>query len=466
MNEPELYSEQDVMSKVIVPDLAALGYDETKRRTNKVILRFNHPITVQQGRERKTIFADLVVFVGDVPVIVVDAKNPRAFLTENDREQAVSYARLLPNIAPYAALCNGTWQVFDSIRKQQIRALPTLTDLLRDLQRRRLTASERKGLIYQATRTLFAIDSARELSRLMRRCHDIIRNLKGYDPTKAFDELSKILFAKMYEEKELDEGRRKVNRFTIEAVREMRRQGVEIIQTLWKDTITSPRYREVFADESVDSSIELPSEAIDRIVEILQGKSLGLTDLDVKGVAFEEFLSATYRGGELGQYFTTREVVNFMVDLVEPRIGECIIDPSCGSGGFLIRAYNVVRDKILLSDLSEREKTEKLRALATRSLVGIDWETRAARTCKMNMIIHGDGHAGVYQAHALDLSEVEAKVQERQRYYPDAPAIDEGTFDVVLTNPPFGAKDESARILRPYELGKGKSQKREVLLLE
>jgi type I restriction enzyme M protein len=466
MNGPELYSEQDVLSKVIVPHLAVLGYDEKKRSTNKVVLRFNHPIKVQQGREKKTIFADLVVFVNEVPVIVVDAKNPRAFLTENDREQAVSYARLLPNIAPYAALCNGTWQVFDSIRKQQIRALPTLRDLLRDLQRRRLTASERQGLIYQATRTLFAIDSARELSRLMRRCHDIIRNLKGYDPTKAFDELSKILFAKMYEEREIDEGRRKDNRFTIEAVREMRKQGVEIIQTLWKDTITSPRYREVFSDESPDSSIELPSEAIDRIVEILQGKSLGLTDLDVKGVAFEEFLSATYRGGELGQYFTTREVVNFMVDLVEPRIGERIIDPSCGSGGFLIRAYDVVRDKILLSDLSEHEKSERLKALATRSLVGIDWETRAARTCKMNMIIHGDGHAGVYQANALDLSEVETKVKERQRYYPSAPAIDEGTFDVVLTNPPFGAKDESPHILKPYDLGKGKSQKREVLLLE
>jgi len=227
----------------------------------------------------------------------VDAKNPRAFLTDNDREQVVSYARLLPDIAPYAALCNGSWQVFDAIRKQQIKGLPTYQELLQDPQRRRLSVGQRESLVNQATRTLFAIESVRDLSRLMRRCHDIIRNLKGYDPAKAFDELSKILFAKMYEEREIAEGRRDNDRFNLAAVKQMRNQGVEIIQTLWRDTIASDRYREVFADDASDSGIELPPEAVDKIVELLEDKSLGLTDLDVKGVAFEEFLSSTYRGG-------------------------------------------------------------------------------------------------------------------------------------------------------------------------
>lgn len=461
----ELYSEQDVMSKVVVPGLAALGYDEAKKGAG-VVLRFNHPITAQQGRAKKTIFADVVVFVHDAPVIVVDGKNPRSYLTENDREQVISYARLLPDIAPYAALCNGPWQVFDSVNKQQIKALPTLRDLLRDLQRRRLTTNQRRTLVSQANRTLFAIESARDLSRLMRRCHDTIRNLKGYDPTKAFDELSKVLFAKMFEEREIADGRRQDNRFTLSSVREMRKQGVEIIQTLWRDTVSSERYREVFSDENPGAGIDLPSEAIDKIVELLQDKSLGLTDLDVKGVAFEEFLSSTYRGGGLGQYFTPREVVSFMVDLVEPAIGDKTIDPSCGSGGFLISVYDVVSEKIHSSDLSDREKTRRLKDLANGGLVGIDWEQRAARTCKMNMILHGDGHAGVYQANALDLEEIAAKVAERQRFYPDAPAVEDSSFDIVLTNPPFGARDDMPRILAHYELGTGKGQKREVLLLE
>lgn len=462
----ELYSEQDVLSKVIVPDLIRLGYDEAKRKTNGVVLRFNHPITAQQGREKKTIYADLVVFIRDVPVIVIDAKNPRAYLTDNDREQVVSYARLLTDIAPYAALCNGAWQTFDSIRKQQIREIPTYRELLRDLTRRRLTVGQKKSLVSQATRTLFAIESVRELSRLMRRCHDIIRNLKGYDPTKAFDELSKILFAKMYEEREIADGRREVNRFSLTAVREMRTQGVEIIQTLWRDTISSDRYREVFSDDPSDADIALPPEAIDKIVTLLEDKSLGLTDLDVKGIAFEEFLSATYRGGGLGQYFTPREVVNFMVDLADPAIGDKAIDPSCGTGGFLIRVYDVVSEKITSSDLSPREKKARLEDLANRSLVGVDWETRAARTCKMNMIIHGDGHAGVYQANALDLEELAKKVSDRQRFYALAPAVEDNSFDIVLTNPPFGARDDLPAILRWYDLGKTGPQKREVLLLE
>jgi type I restriction-modification system DNA methylase subunit len=461
----ELYSEQDAETLVVVPALRNLGYDET--RQHNVALRFQNPITVQQGRERRTIYADIVVYVNNTPVIVVDAKNPRQYLSENDREQVVSYGRLIGSVAPYSVLCNGhTWQIFDTVTKQQLQHLPRYEDLLRDLQQRRLSVRQRSTLQAQATRTLFAIDSARELSRIMRRCHDVIRNLRGYDPTKAFDELSKLLFAKMYEEREVVEGRRANSRFTLASIREMRGQGVEIIQTLWRDTASSERYRDVFSDQDAEAPIDLPPEAIDAIVAILEDKDLGLTNLDVKGVAFEEFLASTYRGGGLGQYFTPREVVNFMVDLVDPTIGERAVDPACGTGGFLIRVYDVVSEKIRASELRDNEKTVRLQELANECLAGIDWEPRAARTCKMNMIIHGDGHAGVYQANGLDLQEIAEKARERQRFNPNAPSVQEGTFDIVLTNPPFGAVDKSPRILEPYELGRGHSQKREVLMLE
>jgi type I restriction-modification system DNA methylase subunit len=462
----ELYSEQDAESKVIVPMLKKLGYEEADK-SKSVNLRFQYPIPIQQGRERKTIRADVVVFVHGSPVIIVDSKNPRHYLTDNDREQVISYARLIENIAPYAALCNGhTWQVFNSYSKQQIRGIPPYTDLIKDIQTQRLTPRQRESIVSQARRTLFAIDSARELSRIMRRCHDVIRNLKGYDPTKAFDELSKMLFAKMYEEREIADGHRLANRFTSQSVKDMRKEGVEIIQVLWRDTVTSDRYKEVFSDQDADTGIDLPPEAIDKIVSIIEDKSLGLTDLDVKGVAFEEFLASTYRGGGLGQYFTPREVVNFMVDLVDPAIGDKMIDPSCGTGGFLIRSYDVVSEKIRNSDFSKQRKDELLKELANSCLVGIDWESRAARTCKMNMIIHGDGHAGVYQANALDRNEIATKVRNRQKFYPSAPDVGEGTFDIVLTNPPFGARDKLPSILNSYELGGRTGQKREVLLLE
>ena len=523
----DLYSEQDVEAKVIIPTLRRLGYTDKKRN---VTTRYQHPINAQQGRERKTIFADVVVFVSDSPVIVVDSKNPRRYLTDNDRRQVISYARLIGDIAPYSALCNGrTWEVFDSVTKEQLRQLPSYSDLIKDLQRRRVSNRQRQSIKSQATRTLFAIDSSLTLSRLLRRCHDVIRNLKGYDPTKAFDELSKLLFVKMYEEREVSEGRKvnrfllihdaqqgcrdatyepsrfpvavpypsphratpayvvvtssdldtsrnkasvrglswiSRNRFTTTAIKEMRDQGVEIIQSLWKETIESPRYHDVFADIDATETIELPREAIDQIVDVLEDKSLGQTDLDVKGVAFEEFLAGTYRGGGLGQYFTPRQVVHFMVDLVNPVIGERIIDPACGSGGFLIRIYDEVSEKIRTSELTESAKKAALTELANACLVGFDWEARAARTCKMNMIIHGDGHAGVYNVNALDLDEITRKIDERRRTMPEAPDVEDGGFDIVITNPPFGATDKVRRILDHYELGVSVSQKREVLMLE
>lgn len=462
---PELYSEQDAETKVIVPTLHRLGYVEGQTDRD-VILRFRHPIEAQQGRNSRKIYADIVVFVNNQPVIVVDSKNPRQYLTDNDRKQVISYARLIGNVAPYAVLCNGrTWQIFDTVTGEQLEHVPPYSDLVQLLQREPISSRQRESLKGQATRTLFAIDSARELSRLLRRCHDVIRNLKGYDPTKAFDELSKLLFVKMYEEREVADGR-KINRFTIESVTNMREQGVEIIPNLWTETVQSSRYSDVFSDLDAADMIDLPPEAIDEIVRILEDKSLGQTDLDVKGVAFEEFLAATYRGGGLGQYFTPREVVNFMVDMVRPTIGDTMIDPACGSGGFLIRVYDEISEKIRTSEFSTNAKSDALEQLANTSLVGFDWEARAARTCKMNMIIHGDGHAGVYQANALDLEDIADKVSTRRLTNPNALEIEDGSFDIVLTNPPFGARDDSKKILKHFCLGSGKSQKREVLMLE
>src|SRR5688572_306270 len=182
----ELYSEADVQAKVIVPSLAAAGYKDASRGVN---ISYQVPINAQQGREKRTIYADVVVEIDRSPLIVVDCKSPRQQLTENDREQVISYARLIGNVAPYAALCNGrTWRIYDSISKQQIGRLPTYVEAKKDLSARVIPVGRKEALVKQATRTLFAIDSAKELSRLMRRCHDIIRNLKGYDPTKAFDE--------------------------------------------------------------------------------------------------------------------------------------------------------------------------------------------------------------------------------------------------------------------------------------
>ena len=224
---------------------------------------------------------------------------------------------------------------------------------------------------------------------------------------------------------------------------------------------TKDYYRsdDIFAETD---RLEISEATFRRIVKKLERFDLSKTGDDIKGLAFEQFLGTTFRG-ELGQFFTPRPVVDFMVNLLDPQENELICDPAAGSGGFLIRAFEHVREQVV-ADVQQRkdearaaiearklkpEKEEKLIAeafarlnqellpsdddnkpigtrvgrLAQNCIFGCDAEPRAARTAKMNMIMHGDGHGGIH--HHDGLVDINGIFPER--------------FDIVLTNPPFGA---------------------------
>src|SRR5690606_12373226 len=197
------------------------------------------------------------------------------------------------------------------------------------------------------------------------------------------------------------------------------------------------------------------------IVRELEKYNLSDTSEDIKGVAFERFLGRTFRG-EIGQFFTPRTIVEFMVQMVDPKEGEIVCDPASGSGGFLIRVFEIVREKILADvdreynefkvqvendkSLSEADRAKKLQEkynelqelidqkregsrlwnLSNRCIYGTDANDRMARTSKMNMIMHGDGHGGVHHHDG----------------FLNVNGIFEGRFDIILTNPPFGANVE------------------------
>ena len=208
--------------------------------------------------------------------------------------------------------------------------------------------------------------------------------------------------------------------------------------------------------------LDISEETFRRIVKQLERFDLSKTGDDIKGLAFEKFLGTTFRG-ELGQFFTPRPVVEFMVDLLNPQESQLICDPASGSGGFLIRAFEHVRAQIVADvqrqkdeerariealGLPEEEEETQIEAafsrlnrellpsdddnkpidtrvgrLAWKCIYGTDAEPRAARTAKMNMIMHGDGHGGIhYHDGLLDIN-----------------GIFNGRFDLVLTNPPFGS---------------------------
>lgn len=306
-----------------------------------------------------------------------------------------------------------------------------------------------------------------EFSRLLFKCHNIIRNNDKLSPEAAFDEISKILFMKIRYE-------RMNSNAQIFSLAEFKR--LKDAWNLTKSAKSNDFYQELFNNTKKDfekdhlfsdnARIEIRENSFEQIVKELEIYNLSTTSDDVKGIAFEQFLGKTFRG-ELGQFFTPRTIVDFMVSIIDPQEGEYICDPCCGSGGFLIKSFEYVRKHIEedierqkeeikksyynedFDSLSEKTKQNievkiskafaklneelninnekgRLRTLSFDCIYGTDANPRMARTAKMNMIMHGDGHGGVHHHDGLL----------------NVNGIFENRFDVILTNPPFGARVE------------------------
>jgi type I restriction enzyme M protein len=203
----------------------------------------------------------------------------------------------------------------------------------------------------------------------------------------------------------------------------------------------------------------------------MEAVSFSKTDLDTKGVAFEKFMDGFFKG-DFGQYFTPRDIIAFAVEMMQPKADDLLIDPACGSGGFLLHALDHVRREA--SQYYNEGTPEHFRHwhdYAMQNLYGIEINDEIARVAKMNMIPHDDGHNNIVSDDALD-----RLVAIRQRTGNNG--FKEAAFDLVLTNPPFGAQVNLTE--RPYlpdfDLGnqedaKGKkkprkNQKTEILFIE
>lgn len=412
-------------------------------------VQYNVAIEVKQGRKKRTIFADAVVYAdaSRAQVAVVVETKPPTPLLDGDADQAISYARLLTPIAPVVLLTNGSaagTRSYDTFTKKQFTGgLPSAKQVLSKNQE-----SSGPALAAEARHELFKVDNVQEYKRILRASHNAIRNNEGYDPTKAFDELSKVMFTKLYEEKS---GK---DRFNVRKYDDFLEAGVNIIQSIFGETMSDSSFSGLFAS---DSKIELSDRTVRDLVSQFEGYDLSLTDFDVKGEAFEHFLGDTFTGG-LGQYFTPRNVVDFMVDALDPKAGEKIVDPFCGTGGFLIKWHSAVSEKIAAMPVAAATKTEWTKALNSSSLYGIDWNERTSLACRMNMTVHGEGQS--------------AKNIFKQSGFVDAAVgddvvIGENVFDVCLTNPPFGSAESDPVIMNGHDLGAGKkSIERAALAME
>ena len=442
-------SETDVIIKIIIPILEKLGYSE------KVKGEIEHQKSIEIGRG-KYVYPDIVININGVSVIVVDGKNPTENLNLYER-QIISYGLLLK--APYSVLSNGlTIKVYETqtekvIWDKPVSVLPTFLskeNLTRQIGKAVETISEER--LEEARKTLLVFEGIKEFSSILLKCEDVIRDVDGLTGADAFDEISKILFCKMYFEKLALDG--KSNPFSIESIKA--NGGAKYVRNyLFKEA--RDNNKDIFTGNEV---INLQDESIEKLVELLQRYTLIRTNIDVKGRAFEIFLGKTFTGG-LGQFFTPRTIVRFAVQFADPEINSAVsnrndpylvLDPACGSGGFLIEVFKAIQEKIARQP--ESKQKELLERLSKEQIFGIDINERLVMVAKMNMVLHGDGHGKIYKANGLE------GINE----------ITEGKFDLVITNPPFGNKDHG-KILEQFDLGKVdkkvmKEQLREILFVE
>lgn len=386
------------------------------------------------------------------PLIIIECKSDNVTIQPADYSQGDNYARLTN--APFFVTHNNSETKYWRVRKDR---MPGYLDEIEDIPHVDATDKQIDELF-----TRLKVFKEDEFADLLHQCHNVIRNREKKDPVAAFDEIAKILFVKVYVERELKKKRRRKNLFTVEYLEEQ--IGDNPLEDLFQKTKAYYRNDRIF-DEAERLNLK-PATGM-AIVRLLERYNLSDTSEDVKGIAFERFLGKTFRG-EIGQFFTPRPIVEFMVRMIDPREGETVCDPASGSGGFLIRFFEIVRERILAdadrqyqsykaeveanSDMSIEQKAEALRSrydeiqatidkdaegsrtwmLANRCIYGTDANDRMARTSKMNMIMHGDGHGGVH--HHDGFLNVNGIFEER--------------FDIILTNPPFGSSVEpSDRIL-------------------
>lgn len=428
----------------------------------------------QMSQERRTQSgtrsprADIVVWrsaadkhAGHEPVLVVETKAGDGVVRPVDFWQGESYARAAG--ARFLILANSSSHIVFELTKglpgraRQINSWPTAADI----------GDERR---IEALVNRLEVFDREQFQRVLFECHSLLRDNHAMTPDRAFDTISKVLFIKLHVERSRTH-ETFTTKYVTNAARYYNNPRLAHHEQMFDQTKDAYSADDLF---SAEDRLDISADTFRDLVGKLERFNLSKTGEDIKGIAFERFLGRTFRG-ELGQFFTPRPVVDFIINALDPKEGEIICDPAAGSGGFLIRAFDHVREKIAADVAQARDKvieaitadypenaddaalderdqriekaveelgTElapsspdggpvntRVGRLAWECIYGTDKEPRAARTAKMNMIMHGDGHGGIHWHDGLV----------------DINGIFEGRFDVVVTNPPFGSTVTSSQ---------------------
>jgi len=431
---PEEYVRQEIAKSLV----REYGYPKTH-----IAVEFTLRVGTRKPR------ADLVVFSiegspsQEAAHLIIECKAQT--VKSNDRKAGVgqlhSYLSVCPN-ARYGMWTNGLERFcYRRVEKDGQISFEDVPDIPRYGQ----TGDEAERPKFEK----LSPASSDALLFAFRRCHNYIAGNQGLQKPEAFWELLKLIFCKIHDERNSQEVEFYAGaneRSGINGTLKVKARIDRLFSAVKKD------YPSIFP---ANEAIGLTPSVLAYLVGQLQMYSLLESDVDVKGHAYEEIVGANLRG-DRGEFFTPRNVCNMAVAMLDPGENQLILDPACGTGGFLIAAMNCVIEKIRRKEIdrwgqdvlrAEQTIRDRVAKFASQFIVGIDFNPNLVKASKMNMVMNNDGAGGLYQSNSLESpAQWDEGLRTRNLM---------GKVDLVFTNPPFGSKipvDEPT-ILEGFDLG-------------
>ncbi|MBD2566597.1 methylation-associated defense system DNA methyltransferase MAD2 [Anabaena lutea] len=271
-----------------------------------------------------------------------------------------------------------------------------------------------------------------------RRCHNFIHGNEGMPKDAAFWQFLYLIFCKMHDEQKSPRGQRRFwagpkEQFDTEGRKEIRKRLIPLFEEVKKN------YSNLFRG---NEEITLSDRALAFMVSELAKYDFTRTDVDAKGGAYQEIVGANLRG-DRGQYFTPRGIIKLAVEMLDPKENERILDPACGTGGFLVAVLGYMVKKFreeanVPVGLETTEEflsvNQRLRQFAEKQVFGADFDPFLIKACQMNMVMAGDGRGHLYHINSVDFPNGHLDGLE-----PAKKEIPLESIDVLLTNPPFGS---------------------------
>jgi type I restriction enzyme M protein len=407
--------------------------------------------------------ADIVIFEKDspgTPYVIVETKKPKR---KDGLEQLKSYCNA--EGSPIGVWTNGGSAVYlhrdDPNVFRNLGDIPTASQTLSEMLDEPWTLkdlTERNRLVIERT----------TLKNVILDMENLVLANAGVD---SFDEVFKLIFAKLYDEWSAARGP-KDKRLQFRVGRATAKEFADKVEDLLQKSIKT--WEGVFEE---GAHFELEPEHLKVCGSFLEDVKLFNSNLQIIDEAFE-YLHVKAAKGEKGQYFTPRHVIDMCVRMINPNIDEYVVDTAAGSCGFTVHSIFHVWGSEFKAEGPNKWQSE----YAATHVLALDFDRRATKIARALNLIAGDGRQNVYRANTLDprgwSDETKVGLKTHLRKFPE-PERDKWnkehfrffTFDVLLTNPPFAGDIKENRLLQQFELAKtnakvGKKVGRDILFIE